>query len=51
MLKASSELKKEGLDVFSIISLDDLLSANEVIDEDILKRIRIYRDEFGGEDV
>ena len=51
MLKASSELKKEGLDVFSIISLDDLLSANEVIDEDILKSIRIYRDEFGGEDV
>ncbi|RPG44758.1 MAG: orotate phosphoribosyltransferase [Gammaproteobacteria bacterium TMED112] len=51
MLKASSELKKEGLDVFSIISLDDLLSANEVIDKDILKSIRIYRDEFGGEDV
>lgn len=51
MLMASSELKKEGLDVFSIISLDDLLSANEIIDEDILKSIRIYRDEFGGEDV
>lgn len=51
ILMSSSELKKEGLDVFSIISLDDLLSANEVIDEDILKSIRIYRDEFGGEDV
>jgi orotate phosphoribosyltransferase len=50
-LMASSELKTKGLDIFSIISLDDLLSADEVINENILQTIRNYRDEFGGEDV
>jgi orotate phosphoribosyltransferase len=50
-LMASSELKTKGLDIFSIISLDDLLSSDEVINENILQTIRNYRDEFGGEDV
>ena len=50
-LMASSELIDEGLDVLSIISLDDLLDANEMIDESVLESIRNYRDKFRGEDV
>ncbi|MDC3098700.1 orotate phosphoribosyltransferase [Gammaproteobacteria bacterium] len=50
-LMASSELIKEGLDVLSIISLDDLLDADEIIDESVLQSIRNYRDEFRGENV
>ena len=50
-LMASSELIDEGLDILSIISLDDLLDADEIIDESILASIRNYRDKFRGEDV
>ena len=50
-LMASSELINEGLDILSIISLDDLLDANEMIDESVLESIRNYRDKFRGEDV
>ena len=50
-LMASSELINEGLDILSIISLDDLLDADEIIDESILASIRNYRDKFRGEDV
>ena len=45
-LMASSELIDEGLDILSIISLDDLLDANEMIDESVLESIRNYRDKF-----
>ena len=50
-LMASSELIDEGLDILSIISLDDLLDANEMIDESVLESIRNYRDKFRGEEV
>ena len=50
-LMASSELIDEGLDILSIISLDDLLDANEMIDESVLASIRNYRDKFRGEEV
>ena len=50
-LMASSELIDEGLDILSIISQDDLLDANEMIDESVLESIRNYRDKFRGEDV
>ena len=50
-LMASSELINEGLDVLSLISLDDLLDADEIIDESVLQSIRNYRDEFRGENV
>ena len=50
-LMASSELINEGLDILSIISLDDLLDADEIIDESVLASIRNYRDKFRGEDV
>lgn len=38
-LMASSELIDEGLDILSIISLDDLLDADEIIDESVLESI------------
>jgi len=50
-LIASSELIDEGLDIHSIISLDDLLDADEIIDESVLESIKNYRDKFRGEDV
>ena len=50
-LTASSELSNEGLVVHSIITLDDLLDANEIINESVLQDIRNYRDKFRGEDV
>ena len=50
-LTASSELSNEGLVVHSIITLDDLLDADEIIDESVLQNIRNYRDKFRGEDV
>ena len=50
-LMASSELIDEGLDILSIISLDDLLDADEIIDESVLESIKNYRDKFKGEDV
>ena len=48
---ASSELSNEGHIVHSIITLDDLLDANEIINESVLQDIRNYRDKFRGEDV
>ena len=48
---ASLELKSKGLDIYSIISLDDLLGASEVIDEEVIHNIKNYRDAFGGKDV
>ena len=50
-LMASSELIDEGLDILSIISLDDLLDADEIIDESVLESIKNYRDKFRGENV
>ena len=50
-LMASSELIDEGLDILSIISLDDLLDADEIIDESVLESVKNYRDKFRGEDV
>ena len=50
-LMASSELIDEGFDILSIISLDDLLDADEIIDESVLESIKNYRDKFRGEDV
>ena len=50
-LMASSELINEGLDILSIISLDDLLDADEIIDENVLESIRNYRDKYRGVDV
>ena len=50
-LMASSEIIDEGLDILSIISLDDLLDADEIIDESVLESIKNYRDKFRGEDV
>ena len=50
-LMASSELIDEGLDILSIISLDDLLDADEIIDENVLESIRNYRDKYRGVDV
>ena len=50
-LMASSELIDEGLNILSIISLDDLLDADEIIDESVLESIKNYRDKFRGEDV
>ena len=50
-LMASSELIDEGLDILSIISLDDLLDADEIIDENVLESIRNYKDKYRGVDV
>ena len=50
-LMASSELIDEGLDILSIISLDDLLDADEIIDGNVLESIRNYRDRYRGVDV
>lgn len=50
-LMASSELIDEGLDILSIISLDDLLDADEIIDGNVLESIRNYRDKYRGVDV
>ena len=50
-LMASSELIDVGLDILSIISLDDLLDADEIIDESVLESVKNYRDKFRGEDV
>ena len=50
-LMASSELIDEGLDILSIISLDNLLDADEIIDGNVLESIRNYRDKYRGVDV
>ncbi len=50
-LMASAELKRDGLSVFSVISLDDLLEANEIIDSASMKAIKDYRDNYRGENV
>ena len=42
---------EEIFDILSIISLDDLLDADEIIDESVLESIKNYRDKFRGEDV
>ena len=50
-LMASAELKAEGIDVFAIISLDNLLDAENIINEDDLQKIKDYRKRFRGKDV
>ena len=50
-LMASAELKAEGIDVFAIISLDNLLDAENIINEDDLHKIKDYRKRFRGKDV
>ena len=50
-LMASAELKRDGLDIFSVISLDDLLEASEVIDSVSMAAIKNYRDNYRGENV
>jgi len=49
-LMASAELKSEGINVFEIISLDDLLDAGNIISEDDIVRIKDYREQFRGKD-
>ena len=50
-LMASAELKAEGIDVFEIISLDNLLDADNIISEEDLNKIKGYREQFRGKDV
>ena len=48
---ASLELKNDGIDVFEIISLDDLLSAEGIISSADLQKIEEYRSHYRGTDV
>ena len=48
---ASAELINDGLNVFSVICLDDLLEASEIIDEASIKAIKEYREMYRGENV
>ena len=48
---ASSELKNDGINVFEIISLDDLLSAEGIISSADLQKIEEYRSHYRGKDV
>ena len=50
-LMASSELKNDGVNVFEIISLDDLLSAEGIISSADLQKIEEYRSHYRGTDV
>lgn len=50
-LSASAELQKDGLNIFSVISLDDLLDANELIDSASMQAIRDYRSKYQGKNV
>ena len=50
-LMASSELKNDGVKVFEIISLDDLLSAEGIIPSADLQKIEEYRSHYRGTDV
>jgi orotate phosphoribosyltransferase len=50
-LSASAELQKDGLNIFSVVSLDDLLDANELIDSPSMQAIRDYRSKYQGKNV
>ncbi len=50
-MMASAELINDGLNVFSVICLDDLLEANEIIDEASINAIKEYREIYRGENV
>ena len=50
-LMASAELEKDGLNIFSVISLDDLLDASELIDSASLEAIKNYRNSYQGKNV
>jgi len=45
---ASDELKQNGIRVFDIISLDDLIAAESLIEKEHLEKIETYRDLFRG---
>ena len=49
-LMASAELKKDGINIYEIISLDGLLSAEKLISLEDLDRIKNYRSKFRGND-
>ena len=49
-LMASAELKKDGINIYEIISLDGLLSAQKLISLEDLDRIKNYRSKFRGND-
>ncbi len=50
-LMASEELEQSGINVFSIVSLDDLLEADDLINDDNIRRIENYRNRYRGENV
>ena len=50
-LMASEELEKIGIKVFSVISLDDLLEADDLITDDNIRKIEEYRNQYRGENV
>tara|TARA_Y100001970_G_scaffold134945_1_gene166107 strand:- start:3623 stop:4249 length:627 start_codon:yes stop_codon:yes gene_type:complete len=49
-LMASAELRKDGINIYEIISLDGLLSAENLISLEDLERIKNYRSKFRGKD-
>ena len=48
---ASGELELKGINIFQIISLDDLLEADELISKENAKKMKEYRENYRGNDV
>ena len=48
---ASGELELKGINIFQIISLDDLLEADELISKVNAKKMKEYRENYRGNDV
>ena len=48
---ASGELELKGINIFQIISLDDLLEADELISKENSKKMKEYRENYRGNDV
>ena len=48
---ASGELELKGVNIFQIISLDDLLEADELISKVNAKKMKEYRENYRGNDV
>ena len=48
---ASGELELKGINIFQIISLDDLLEADDLISKENTKKMKEYRENYRGNNV
>ena len=48
---ASDELKNEGINVYALMTIDEIMLDEDLITQSQIKEIKAYRDQYSGENV